>query len=286
MFERDKTELRELGVPLESGRHAIDTADGYRIARQDYELGEIDLESDEAAAVALAARLWESPELAEPAHGALVKLRAAGVEVDEDQGRAQPRVRGGEPAFGPLLAAVQAGRAGHVRLPAGRPGGRGRAAHGRAVGRGVLAGPVVRGRPRPRPGGAALVPGVAHRRAGAGDRPVGRGGRCRPSRPAGHGARRGRARAGGRHGAGVGGRGAGVRVAAPRAGRWGRGGTRAGQARRSSWSCGASTRSRAGWRATARTSRCSTRRRCRSGCGRTGKPPRAAHAGAQPAASA
>ena len=65
----------------------FDTVDGYRIARQDYELGEIDLESDEAAAVALAARLWESPELAEPAHGALVKLRAAGVEVDEDQGR-------------------------------------------------------------------------------------------------------------------------------------------------------------------------------------------------------
>jgi proteasome accessory factor B len=123
MFERDKTELRELGVPLESGRRAIDTADGYRIARQDYELGEIDLESDEAAAVALAARLWESPELAGPAHGALVKLRAAGVEVDEDQGRAQPRVRGGEPAFGPLLAAVQAGRAVAFDYRRGGPAG-------------------------------------------------------------------------------------------------------------------------------------------------------------------
>jgi len=123
MFERDKTELRELGVPLESGRRAIDTADGYRIARQDYELGEIDLESDEAAAVALAARLWESPELAGPAQGALVKLRAAGVEVDEDQGRAQPRVRGGEPAFGPLLAAVQAGRAVTFDYRRGGPAG-------------------------------------------------------------------------------------------------------------------------------------------------------------------
>ncbi|WP_232664177.1 helix-turn-helix transcriptional regulator [Pseudonocardia sp. TRM90224] len=112
MFERDKTELRELGVPLETGRRSsFDTADGYRIARQDYELGEIDLEPDEAAAVALAARLWDSPELAVPAHGALLKLRAAGVEVDEDQGRVQPRVRATEPAFGPLLAAVQAGRA-------------------------------------------------------------------------------------------------------------------------------------------------------------------------------
>ncbi len=123
MFERDKTELRELGVPLESGRRAFDTSDGYRIARQDYELGEIDLESDEAAAVALAARLWESPELAGPAHGALLKLRAAGVDVDEDQGRAQPRVRGGEPAFGPLLAAVQAGRAVTFDYRRGGPGG-------------------------------------------------------------------------------------------------------------------------------------------------------------------
>lgn len=112
MFERDKTELRELGVPLETGRNsAFDTADGYRIARQDYELGEIDLESDEAAAVALAARLWDTPGLAGAAHGALVKLRAAGVEVDETGGPVQPRIRAVEPAFAPLLAAVQAGQA-------------------------------------------------------------------------------------------------------------------------------------------------------------------------------
>jgi proteasome accessory factor B len=113
MFERDKTELRELGVPLETGRNSgFDTADGYRIARQDYELGEIDLEPDEAAAVALAARLWDTPGLAGAAHGAVLKLRAAGVEVDETgTGPVQPRVRAVEPAFAPLLAAVQAGRA-------------------------------------------------------------------------------------------------------------------------------------------------------------------------------
>jgi proteasome accessory factor B len=110
MFERDKAELRELGVPLETGRaSAFDSVDGYRIARQDYELGEIDLAPDEAAAVALAARLWDAPELAGPAHGALRKLRAAGVEVDEDAGRVQPRVRASDPAFAPLLAAVQSG---------------------------------------------------------------------------------------------------------------------------------------------------------------------------------
>jgi proteasome accessory factor B len=111
MFERDKTELRELGIPLETGRNSgFDTTDGYRIARHDYELGEIDLEPDEAAAVALAARLWDTPGLAGAAHGAVLKLRAAGVEVDETGGPVQARVRAVEPAFGPLLAAVQAGQ--------------------------------------------------------------------------------------------------------------------------------------------------------------------------------
>src|SRR5690606_4414420 len=52
MFERDKAELRDLGIPLETGRNSVfDTADGYRIARRDYELGDIELAPDEAAAV-------------------------------------------------------------------------------------------------------------------------------------------------------------------------------------------------------------------------------------------
>ena len=126
MFERDKAELRDLGVPLETGRvSAFDPVEGYRIARRDYELPEIDLQPDEAAAVALAARLWDSPDLAGAAHGALLKLRAAGVDVDPDPLPAvEPRVRAGEPAFGPLVAAVQAGRAvtfSHRRHPAAEP---------------------------------------------------------------------------------------------------------------------------------------------------------------------
>jgi proteasome accessory factor B len=113
MFERDKNELRDLGIPLEFGRNrAVDADDGYRIARRDYELGDIDLEPDEAAAVALAVRLWDSPELTGAATGALLKLRAAGVDVDQGvPSVVEPKVRTTEPAFGALLAAVQAGRA-------------------------------------------------------------------------------------------------------------------------------------------------------------------------------
>jgi proteasome accessory factor B len=42
MFERDKDELRELGIPLETGpNHPFDEEPGYRIRQQAYELPEI-----------------------------------------------------------------------------------------------------------------------------------------------------------------------------------------------------------------------------------------------------
>jgi proteasome accessory factor B len=109
MFERDKAELREMGVPLETGRtSAFDTEDGYRIARADYELPEITLTGEEAAAVGLALRLWESAQLAGAAHSALVKLKAAGIDVDTSRSiPLQPRLDAGEPAFEPAYAAAR-----------------------------------------------------------------------------------------------------------------------------------------------------------------------------------
>jgi proteasome accessory factor B len=109
MFERDKADLREMGVPLETGRTSVfDTEDGYRIARSDYELPEIRLTGEEAAAVGLALRLWESAQLAGPAHSALVKLKAAGVDVDSSRGiPLRPRLDAGEPAFEPCYAAAR-----------------------------------------------------------------------------------------------------------------------------------------------------------------------------------
>ncbi|UYP17228.1 YafY family transcriptional regulator [Rhodococcus sp. Z13] len=116
MFERDKNELRDLGVPLETGRPSrTSTVEGYRINRDAYELPEIDLTPEETAAVAVAAALWESPELASAAQGALLKLRAAGVRVDTDGSGVvaplPPRARGSEPALTALLAAIDARRA-------------------------------------------------------------------------------------------------------------------------------------------------------------------------------
>jgi proteasome accessory factor B len=82
MFERDKEDLRDLGIPLETGSlHNFDDEIGYRITRGDYALPDLTLEPDEAAAVGLAARMWSSAALGASATRALRKLEAAGVEM-------------------------------------------------------------------------------------------------------------------------------------------------------------------------------------------------------------
>jgi proteasome accessory factor B len=108
MFERDKEELRELGIPLETDGSAGDEETGYRIEREAYELPEITLEPDEAAVLGLAARVWHRAELAGAAAGALLKLRAAGIDAEETTQRGiEPRVHTGEAAFSPLWEAVR-----------------------------------------------------------------------------------------------------------------------------------------------------------------------------------
>ena len=125
MFERDKNELRDLGIPLEVGRvSALDPTEGYRINRDAYALPTVELTPDEAAAVAVATQLWESPELITATQGALLKLRAAGVDVDPlETGTSVaiaspagvPSVRGSEDVLGILLSAVDARQA--VQFP-------------------------------------------------------------------------------------------------------------------------------------------------------------------------
>lgn len=109
MFERDKEELRELGIPLETGSTSVwDDELGYRIRPAAYELPPISLESDEAAALALAARVWQHASMAEAASGALLKLRAAGVETgDATPPGIEPRVDTTEPSFPALWRAVR-----------------------------------------------------------------------------------------------------------------------------------------------------------------------------------
>jgi proteasome accessory factor B len=119
MFERDKNELRDLGIPLETGRVSkFDSTEGYRIKRDAYALPDIALTADEAAAVAVAVQLWQSPELITATQGALLKLRAAGVDVDAPDisvsiasASALPGIRGSESVLPILLNAIDSGQA-------------------------------------------------------------------------------------------------------------------------------------------------------------------------------
>lgn len=109
MFERDKAELRELGIPLETGRGgAFEPDDGYRISRRDYELPPIEFDAAEAAAVGLAGRLWQSATLGAAARSALLKLRAAGTDVSlVGTPGSVPHLDASDPSLPALLAAAR-----------------------------------------------------------------------------------------------------------------------------------------------------------------------------------
>ncbi len=109
MFERDKDELRAMGVPVETGSNDVLFPDevGYRIRREVFELPPISFTADEAAALGLAAQAWGSAARADEAVSALAKLRAAGIDPDAARAAAiTPSVGARETAFDPLWEAV------------------------------------------------------------------------------------------------------------------------------------------------------------------------------------
>lgn len=111
MFERDKDELRALGIPLrtEPIDPFFDDEPGYRIDEREYALPEIDFAPDELAVLGLASRAWSQASLAGPAAQALRKLDAAGLVRDESSvAGIEPLLHTPDPAFEPVRDAVLA----------------------------------------------------------------------------------------------------------------------------------------------------------------------------------
>ncbi|WP_084343608.1 helix-turn-helix transcriptional regulator [Piscicoccus intestinalis] len=111
MFERDKDELRGLGIPLHSRVDPVFEDDtGYFIDRREYALPQIEFTPGEVAALSLAARTWTHASLAGTGAEALRKLGASGVDLDAAAASpalgVEPRVRAVEPAFDAVHAAV------------------------------------------------------------------------------------------------------------------------------------------------------------------------------------
>ena len=114
MFERDKDELRALGVPIEIGQMDayFDDDPGYRIRPDHLALPDIDLTPDEASVIGLATRVWQHAKLAEATTDAVRKLSALGVPVDPAAlDIVEPRLSADEPSFDVFWEAVQERRA-------------------------------------------------------------------------------------------------------------------------------------------------------------------------------
>jgi proteasome accessory factor B len=110
MFERDKEDLRSIGVPIEVGSidPLFEDEPGYRIRPDEFQLPEISLTADEAAVIALATKVWEHARLAEATTEAVRKLTAFGLPVDLSAlDVVQPRLTADEPSFDVFWEASQ-----------------------------------------------------------------------------------------------------------------------------------------------------------------------------------
>lgn len=84
MFERDKDDLRNLGIIIEVGTFdpLFEDESGYRIKPENYRFQLGALNSREIAVLSLSAEAWRGAALSSSALSALVKLNAMGIESD------------------------------------------------------------------------------------------------------------------------------------------------------------------------------------------------------------
>ncbi len=111
-FERDKDDIRDLGVPLETveapGQEGNNQLLRYRIPRGAYELpADLSFTPEETTLLNLAAMVWREGSLSGESRRALIKLRSLGVESDVPLICYAPRLRTREAAFAPLSVALE-----------------------------------------------------------------------------------------------------------------------------------------------------------------------------------
>jgi proteasome accessory factor B len=112
MFERDKDELRSMGIPVETVVDVNGEVRGYRIPQDSYALAGVDLTVAERAAVAVAAQVWGQASVGPVAGTALRKLES----VDDTEWtpaglRGTVQLTAADGALLPLMSAVRQHRA-------------------------------------------------------------------------------------------------------------------------------------------------------------------------------
>lgn len=109
MFERDKDDLRNLGILIDvrGVDPGFEDEPGYRIHPGSYSLDLGDLTGTEVALLSLAAEAWRGAALGESAHSAIIKLRSLGIASDFDAlPNLSPKVRVSSLSFIPLTRAI------------------------------------------------------------------------------------------------------------------------------------------------------------------------------------
>ncbi|MFT4258736.1 helix-turn-helix transcriptional regulator [Microbacterium sp.] len=115
MFERDKDELRKLGIPIETIGESSDPNDlreaRYRIPQAEYDLpGDIEFSAAELAVLRLAGSVWSAESASGDAQAGVRKIRALGIDGDEPIIGFAPRITAREESFGPLQEAIEKSR--------------------------------------------------------------------------------------------------------------------------------------------------------------------------------
>jgi len=85
MFERDKDDLRSLGIEIEVGSFdpLFNDEAGYKIKQEKYQFELGDISSTEVSLLSLAAEAWQEASFGDAAQKALLKLRSIGIASDE-----------------------------------------------------------------------------------------------------------------------------------------------------------------------------------------------------------
>lgn len=114
-FERDKEDLRDLGVPLETvderGAEGDTKLQRYRIPPARYQLpDDIEFSAEEYALLTLAAQVWREGSLSTDSRRALTKLQSLGLRIDDAVIGFAPTIRTRDPAHEPLSSAIDRGQ--------------------------------------------------------------------------------------------------------------------------------------------------------------------------------
>ena len=76
MFERDKDELRSMGLPIDTVSDSLGEVLGYRISPSEYEFVDLELSPEDIIVLGVAAQVWDQAVLSAPAQTALRKIEA------------------------------------------------------------------------------------------------------------------------------------------------------------------------------------------------------------------